>query len=215
MKINAARGGSRRLLASPQRMHAAVLSGFPDHSEGDRVLWRLDQASRHDLNLLIVSPTAPDLTHLIEQAGWPTRSDATWETHSYDSFLARLAAGQAWAFRLRANPVVRRRDSTGRTKTIPLTLRGQRDWLLGRAGSLGVRFAEDDEGFPSFQVADRKAESFTRANAERGRQVSIVTAQFDGMLEVADAERLRRALTDGVGRAKAYGCGLLTLARLG
>lgn len=201
------------MLASPQRIHAAVLSGFPDHHDGDRVLWRLDRTARHDVSLLVVSPTSPDLTHLVEQAGWPTRPDATWETHSYDQFLARLEADQSWAFRLRANPVVRRRDSAGKTRTAPLTLQGQQEWLLARAERVGVGFAEDDAGFPSFRVADRKAESFTRVNAEHGRQVSIVTAQFDGVLEVTDPDRLRDALTSGIGRAKAYGCGLLTLAR--
>ena len=32
--------------------------------------------------------------------------------------------------------------------------------------------------------------------------------------EVVDAAALRRALVTGIGPAKAYGCGLLTLARL-
>jgi CRISPR system Cascade subunit CasE len=37
-------------------------------------------------------------------------------------------------------------------------------------------------------------------------------ATYDGILTVTDPALLRRALCHGVGRAKAYGCGLLTLA---
>jgi len=34
-----------------------------------------------------------------------------------------------------------------------------------------------------------------------------------GRLEVDDVELFRHALLNGMGRAKAYGCGLMTLAR--
>jgi len=43
--------------------------------------------------------------------------------------------------------------------------------------------------------------------------VTLVTVTYDGLLEVTDPDALRRTLTRGLGRAKAYGCGLLTLAR--
>ena len=35
---------------------------------------------------------------------------------------------------------------------------------------------------------------------------------FDGSLTVTDPEKLRHALSNGIGRAKGYGCGMLTLA---
>jgi CRISPR system Cascade subunit CasE len=43
--------------------------------------------------------------------------------------------------------------------------------------------------------------------------VNLAVATFDGLLEVADADLLRRTLVSGLGPAKAYGCGLMTLAR--
>jgi CRISPR system Cascade subunit CasE len=46
----------------------------------------------------------------------------------------------------------------------------------------------------------------------RGKPVTLVTVTFDGRLEITDPEALRRTLTQGIGRARAYGCGLLTLA---
>lgn len=41
-----------------------------------------------------------------------------------------------------------------------------------------------------------------------------MTVTFDGRLEVTDPAALRRTLTQGIGKAKAYGCGLITLAPL-
>lgn len=40
-----------------------------------------------------------------------------------------------------------------------------------------------------------------------------MTVTFDGRLEVTDPAALRRTLTLGLGKAKAYGCGLMTLAK--
>ncbi len=40
----------------------------------------------------------------------------------------------------------------------------------------------------------------------------MVRATYEGMLEVADVEKLKKVLTQGIGKAKGYGCGLLTLA---
>ena len=39
-------------------------------------------------------------------------------------------------------------------------------------------------------------------------------ARFRGELEITDTEQLRDTLINGMGRGKAYGCGLLTLAPL-
>lgn len=215
LKLNPSRRDTRRLLASPQRIHATVLAGIPDHREGERVLWRLDEPAPHDINLLIASHRQPDLTGLVEQAGWPVRSDIGWTTREYERLLDRLAPGQTWRFRLRANPVVRRRDETGRVHSIPhLTVAQQRDWLVERSDRLGVRFPVGDDLIPHVTVSGRRTETFSRRTtdgSDSGRRVTITSAQFDGVLEVVDPSALRSALVEGVGRAKAYGCGLLTV----
>ena len=46
-----------------------------------------------------------------------------------------------------------------------------------------------------------------------GTYVTIQMATFQGVLEVRDPARLRACLVGGMGRSKAYGCGLMTLAR--
>jgi CRISPR system Cascade subunit CasE len=63
-------------------------------------------------------------------------------------------------------------------------------------------------------VRDQRNLSFnkSRSNGPSRPPVSLVTVTFDGHLEVTDPERLRRTLVQGLGKAKAYGCGLMTLA---
>lgn len=212
MQLNPQRRKARKLLSSPQAMHAAVLAGFPDSrpSEDGRVLWRVDSYGAHRVLLYISSPDKPDLTHLVEQAGWPTTQG--WQTASYDSLLDSLETGQRWQFRLTANPVhAVRREGWSATKPLGhVTVVQQQQWLLDRQERLGFRIAPSsvaDE--PDVAVVDRAVRRFDR----NGSRVTISTATFEGHLDVADTDAFRRALTFGIGRAKSYGCGLLTLAK--
>lgn len=210
--VNTSRHGARRLLASPHRLHAAVLAAFPPDADQGRVLWRIDEGG-HRTDLFLVSRHRPDLTHLVEEAGWPTSS--SWDTASYQPFLDRLAVGQTWAFRLRANPVRRVSRGEGLRGTVKahVTPVQQQDWLLRRASGLGFSVPEGTSGVPGLVVKNRSTARFQRAHSEPGRDVTIVMATFEGILDVTDPDAMRTTLTQGVGRAKAYGCGLLTLAR--
>lgn len=89
--------------------------------------------------LYIVSQERPDLTHLVEQAGWP--STAAWQTYDYGAFLSGLRAGDTWAFRSTANPVhqIRRKDGEPTKRTAHVTPRHQMGWLLGRQETVGFR----------------------------------------------------------------------------
>ncbi|EID12769.1 CRISPR-associated Cse3 family protein [Mycobacterium xenopi RIVM700367] len=214
MVINARRRGARLLMASPQALHAAVMASFANGRPTDdgRVLWRLDVYNAHRVVLYTVSPDKPDFTHIVEQAGWPTTE--AWETRCYDPLLESLRSGQHWQFRLTANPV-RSGLRKGWTDTKPLghvTVKQQEYWLIQRSQKAGFRLVPSthagDDGDVDLAVVDRSIRRFRRKDG----QVTIATATFEGHLEVTDPEALRWALTRGIGRAKSYGCGLLTLA---
>ncbi|MFB7359428.1 type I-E CRISPR-associated protein Cas6/Cse3/CasE [Streptomyces gardneri] len=247
-RVNTTRTGARRLLSSRQVLHAAVMSSFPtllptDQPTPDapRVLWRLDHNAPAEVLLYLVSPQPPDLTHFVEQAGWPTAvvDGPGWQTRSYTPLLDRLNAGDRWAFRLTANPVhdIRRTPDEPRKRTAHLTPHHQMGWLLdtGRQERGGFRILEkpkDKRLLPQgtthqrrehhgdrYEVAvhDQRSLTFDKsrtAGTRRGKPVTLLTATFDGRLEVTDPHLMRRTLTQGLGKAKAYGCGLMTLAPL-
>ncbi|MFD7161750.1 type I-E CRISPR-associated protein Cas6/Cse3/CasE [Kribbella sp. NPDC059898] len=212
MALNDVRRGTKKLLASPQAMHAAVLAGFADPrptTEG-RVLWRLDTTAGRRPVMYVVSPHKPDFTHLVEQAGWPTTE--TWQTRPYDALLERLEVGQRWQFRLTANPVHSVLDE-GRKRGKPMahvTVKQQEQWLIDRTERLGFRLVPSTASGspePDLAVLDRSVRRFSRQHSS----VTIAMTTFQGHLEVAEPYRLREAMTHGIGRAKAYGCGLLTI----
>ncbi|WP_110590207.1 type I-E CRISPR-associated protein Cas6/Cse3/CasE [Microbacterium suaedae] len=208
--INLARRGSRHLVSSPHRLHAAIMAGFPnaEPTPDGRVLWRLDNTA-HGAAILVVSPRQPDFTHLAEQAGWPSLDDA-WETRRYVKLLDTLEPGLRYRFRLTANPVRRERRPDGeRGKPYGhVTVSQQEKWLLDRADTAGFRVNTSDDDGSDLVVSDRRTLKFHR----RETQVTLRVATYEGVLTVTDADALRRALCHGIGRAKGYGCGLLTLA---
>lgn len=200
-------------LASPQNIHAAVESSFPPSQEKEkRNLWRIDKF-KNELYLLVLSSKKPDFSHIIEQFGWP-EAEQKWETKDYSVLMDQVKAGQRWQFRLRANPVhsikqksdIQTQESTKRGKIYAhVTVQQQEQWLVDRAAKHGFILREG-----SFCVMQREVKKFNR----NGKQVTLSTVTFEGILEVEDACLFLRALTNGIGRAKAYGCGLMTIAKV-
>jgi len=208
--LNPRRRGTRFLLASPQRVHAAVLSSFSPDDDPGRVLWRLDTSAERT-ELLVVSWVEPSFEHIVEEAGWAT---APGESAPYQPFLDALRPGQRWRFRLTANPVVsRRREPDSRGRPSPeLSASRQLEWMLLRSERHGFTVPPTSLGVPDAAVTSRGVHRFSRRSDDQTRQVEVTWAQYDGHLEVADVAMLRTVLTTGLGKARAYGCGLLTLA---
>lgn len=213
VEINPYRRESMKAFASPEVMHAAVMGSFSSFEDkgGDRVLWRVDRLG-HAVYLLVQSQRKPDFSHIIDQFGWP-EGDQHWDTLDYEEFLAGITAGQIWRFRLKANPVhsVREGSDCKRGKVMAhVTAEQQLDWLMERAPRCGFQIDCGSDNQPNVQIRQRDFEHFRREK----KKVSVSTVTFEGVLKITDAEAFIASLRNGIGRAKAYGCGLLTIAKL-
>ena len=110
------------------------------------------------------------------------------------------------------------------------TARHQMGWLLRRAAGAGFEIPlastaqagapgmpAQGEPAPDVQLKAGKVLRFhKKASDRRGNRppVTLITATFEGRLRVTDPDLLRTTLLSGLGPAKRYGCGLLTLAPL-
>jgi CRISPR system Cascade subunit CasE len=227
--LNPLRTGAQRLLRNPQAMHAAVLGGLARQPVTERVLWRLDTDQAHRAELLVLTASTPSWEHLIEQAGWHHADVPQALVRDYQPLLERLELGREFRFRLRANPV-----SSTRTPKKPSPAQAQRlseerprgvrvphrtaahqlHWLTERVVTWGFELPTDPEGQERVRLGARERLAFPKS-AGAGRQPVVVsTATFDGVLRVTDPARARDSLLCGVGPARAYGCGLITLAPL-
>lgn len=108
-----------------------------------------------------------------------------------------------YRFRIVINPT--RRDNASK-KLLPVKGREAiADWFMARA--------EASWGF----VADQAALQVERIDVLRfkekaQRDVTLAQAHITGVLRVVDADTFRHSVASGIGRGRAFGCGLLQLA---
>ena len=206
VEINSRRRDTIKALSSPEIIHAAIMSGFPTlgREGGDRVLWRIDEL-HPSTYILIQSESKPDLTHIVEQFGWP-ESEQQWESVEYDDFLSNIKDGDIRRFRIRANPTrsVKEPDSKRGKVRQHITSEQQLNWLYEKSEKCGFSLDTPDAGA---QIIKKENLRFKNKN----NNVSITAISYEGILEVTDSEEFINSIKNGIGRAKAYGCGLLEL----
>ncbi|WP_280564333.1 type I-E CRISPR-associated protein Cas6/Cse3/CasE [Chromohalobacter sp. 48-RD10] len=142
-------------------------------------------------------------------------------------FAPQLEKGDRLAFRLRANPTVaksagegkrgQRADvlmaakhpfEAGEARTSQACTQAMddaaREWLASRAASWGFHLPVAPE------VGGYRQHALPKG---KGRPIRFSSVDYEGLLEVTDPGRLIETLAHGVGRAKAFGCGLMMLRR--
>ena len=180
--------------------HNWVERSFPteaDFGKRSRKLWRIDQIKGKQY-LLIVSQCEPDLERL-EVYGVPETS----QCKSYDSFLESITNGQEMLFRLTANPVRAVKQNSGRGKIYPhVTAEQQLEYLEQRSEKLGFILTDNN-----YYITQRDFPVLKK----KGKSIRLARATYEGSLLVDNKEIFIRTLTEGVGREKAYGFGLMTV----
>lgn len=195
---------ARRDAASAYELHRTLRTClFADHPEGSgRALFRVERDADTGLSTAIIqSPHAPNLAALPSNY-WlfppEVRSD-------YAEKLQAMTAGQYLRFRLLANPTVKRKNKVGKPARYGLYKEDkQRKWLADKLADGGAKLID----FNSNKIA---IQSFRKHNGGEKAQTHFAV-RFDGILQVVDHDKLRATIASGIGSAKGYGFGLLSLA---
>jgi CRISPR system Cascade subunit CasE len=206
--LNLSKRDTVQAMASPSRLHGAIEKGFS--ARHSRTLCRIDTIEERAF-LLTVSEVKPDLSIVADQFGF---AGDVGQYKEYAPFLKQISDGQVFLFRLCANPTHRVTQAGTKKILAHQSSQYQRTWLINKSQVHGFSLTEDEfdvvsDEWKIFKKRDRSADR------EETRNVTIKTVTFSGLLTVTDTELFREALTDGIERAKAYGCGLLTIARAG
>mgnify|MGYP000872923788 CR=1 FL=1 len=199
-----------RSLRSEYGLHQAIWDLFSDGPD-----------RRRDFLYHVESRTGPPAV-LTLSARPPQPFGSGWrvETKPYEP---KFSGGSRFSFLLRANPVRTRegqrhdvvmdekhrlRQSISAKESLPteseLVQSTCSDWLMRRAPGLG------------FRLLTARADAYRQVELQRPRSAPIrfSTVDITGALEVIDPPTfLTKALTDGIGPAKGFGCGLLLLRR--
>ena len=192
-------------VVDPYQMHRSLMRAFPDDLEAgaERVLfWVEGERLARGLTVLVQSLNLPDWSWLAQPGArgylLPVDEPNPW----VKSVELKLARDQVLAFRLRANPTVKRKG-----KRLGLYRQEEQRLWLARKGEQG--------GFHivSVRIANQQVLGGEIHRDGDTHQLRLLSVQFEGMLEVTDPERLAETVRHGVGSAKALGLGLLSLAR--
>jgi len=227
---------SRRVqteLARPYEMHRTLCHAFPDLAGDEwmaaRVLFRVDDGGGGHLQLLVQSKREPSWQAFSRHLNGTRYIVAPPQVKDWQPLFC---VGQTLRFRLLANPTFRPKKDDGRDgERRGLYREAERlDWLarqsircgfvlpqsrtkLRRNGApLIFRGRHYDElvlDLPTCQVIDLND---GRRFSLPDRKIQFSAARFDGVLQISDVDLFTRALEDGIGPAKGFGFGLLSVA---
>ncbi|MBE2998647.1 type I-E CRISPR-associated protein Cas6/Cse3/CasE [Nocardiopsis sp. HNM0947] len=207
----------RRDHADVQHMHRTLMSAFPEvDADGSArkengLLWRLDRSDAGHM-LLVQSAVEPDWAQLPDDY-----LAAPAETRSMAAVFEAIVPGRELAFRCTANPTRIVRDPKA-----PKFERGRRvalhdeksrlGWIARKGEQHGFEIPATHDGALAVDVVPLPPAIGYKGTSSRRSKITVSPAQFDGRLVVTDADAFAEAVRTGIGRAKAYGCGLLSLA---
>jgi len=181
-------------MRDPYEMHRTLAKAFGEGEEAQvaaRCLFRVEEDRQGILRLLVQSQQPPAWEYLTALPGYLLAAPQV------KPFAPSLRKGQALAFRLRANPTVRRD--------------GKRLGLYGEEERLAwLRRKGAENGF-SVERVTISSEHSSKCQAKSHKAV-FSAVLFEGILRINDPELLLVALTNGIGAGKGFGFGLLSLA---
>jgi len=206
----------RRWIANPYRVHQRLsmafedpphISDHKDHCHAPRgeewsILFRIEGTPRN--RILVQSLHPPDWGRAFGNAEFLLAAPPAVKT-----FEPAFREGQRFRFLLRANPTVKRKREASK-KGARIALRDAEAceaWFRRKADQCGFR------SIGPLRMAEKRPQVSRRSRMLDPQKHIHYAVEFSGLLEVTDPDLLRKALVRGIGPAKAYGFGLLSLAR--
>ena len=199
LRLDARSALVRRDLADPYDMHRTLVRAFvQDEAQvPPRFLWRLEAVDAWAQPVVLVQSThAADWSFLSQLPRYLQLGEQP-QIKTFDPGQL-LEAGSRYRFRLVANPTVSRA--------------GKRHGLVGDDAQLAWLSRQGERNGFGVEVA-LVSDSQTLHSRKGPMRVSLLRVRFEGMLQVHDVSALSSTLQAGIGPGKAFGCGLLSIAR--
>ncbi|PSK81891.1 CRISPR-associated Cse3 family protein [Murinocardiopsis flavida] len=189
---------SHELAADANLLHRELMRLAPDDlGETPRsaagLLYRMEE-SRTGLRILAQTRTRPRVDRLSDGLA----NDVT--SRDLTPLLTGLRPGAYVRYRIAANPTQR----VGDPKADPRR-KGKLTVVTGERGDLWWLTRATANGLHPLSLTQ------TRLSDTRAGMVAHAVTRFDGLAIITDTALLRDAVLTGIGRAKSYGCGLLSL----
>jgi len=210
----------------------------PRAEASHRLVWSLfasDPDAKRDYLFREISPGSGlgrDTGFMVLSRRLPDRNNPILDVETKE-FAPALKVGDRLGFSLRANPTRTRKDENGNVRRHDVVMdalfkeasradvrrdiidREGRRWFLAQAARSGFKVVQDDES-PD-EKEDKLAlhiDGYDQWRFSRlGKAGRISVLGFSGAIEIVDPALFLEKVANGIGRAKAYGCGLILIRR--
>ncbi|WKZ42608.1 MAG: type I-E CRISPR-associated protein Cas6/Cse3/CasE [Anaerolineales bacterium] len=210
---------ARNELADPYELHRTICRAFPaanyKDNESSGILFRVDLHPRtHIPTLLVQSRQKPNWEFLsTEKKDYLLGENdlpLDVENPAFRELNLQLREGQTLAFRLRANPTVKKdREGKKQGRRVGLIHEAdQQKWIKRKLESAGAALISVNI------INERFTHGKLFIEKEKTKRLSLLSVQFNGVLQVKNPEELASGIFAGFGSAKGLGFGLLSLARV-
>lgn len=205
--LNPASRQVQKELANPYELHRTIMHAFPDTlSPQERILYRLETHRQPPfLVLLVQSHLAPNWAALPQNNYLVVPP----QTKTFDP---SFEPGQQLAFRLLANPTKRLKSETADQpgkRVALLTSEDQQQWLLRKAQQNGFNVLSVSIVDLDHQLAHKQSSS-----SQQSHRITHRAIRFEGVLQVTNQQLFEQAIRNGIGSAKGFGFGLLSIAKI-
>lgn len=202
----------------------------PVHVRRDKdhnFLFRIDPQPGNRVVILVQSAIKPDWDYAFQNASYLLAAPPS-DPKPIDLIIE---SGTRLRFRLLANPVRKVSQNSvdaagkpfgekwlGKHVPVPATQEYLRNWLERRSesGWSAPKNSEHDQFPPGFRIEQllniQTGQVFVNKGRDSVKGQRFPSARFDGILAVTDPVLFRQTLARGIGPAKAFGFGLLSIA---
>lgn len=195
----------RSELSNRYSLHQTLTRVFAEPGES-RILYRVEDDASLNPYILVQSSVQPDLAAFY--SNYVARSGQV-ETRDITSLIDRFEVGRRFRFRIAINPTTQgRKIQGGREIEFRRVLHKNTEaisWFAGMGERRGFALPLSD---PFNEPTMKKLAMFRGKSPKERVAVSLI----DGVLEVTNPQAFAAAFVAGIGKAKIYGLGMLSLA---
>lgn len=202
----------RSELAQPYEMHRTIMTAYPykrNNNEPFGVLFRIDENRKNGkIILLVQTQEKPYWEYIIAHNEKYLLEEP--EIKEIDEIFSKISNGNIFRFRLCANPSKKIKDKKGQEAERSLRIglykeSEQEHWIRTQKAK--------DNGFKILNLTIipqgyKESKKFKNNNPI----IKHFSVLYEGVLQVTDKNNFVKGLKNGIGSAKAFGFGLLSIA---
>jgi len=191
-------------ISNRYELHRTLTAQFPQESrENIGLLYRIEMPDRQvyqPIRLLIQTQLEPNWKKFVDRKLLTDRAQVK-------EFNLNFTEKTSYYFRLLGNPTMRKKQPDGSGKRVGLyKIEEQENWLSRKAEQGGFRVL-------AVKLTDLGLIESIKQKNSRIYNIKHLGIQFDGILSVKNPKNFEKTIIKGVGSAKAFGFGLLSLAK--